>query len=170
MTRHLLATLALLGLAACSQEAEAPAARAPAAEAAPPATAATTPPPKYREVEAPGAAKEGSVPFRSDAADVVLAPRGAEGDRLEYKVRMKAGDTLTYAWEAPEAEAFWHEFHGHTEDTVAFYEKAEGTKHSGVLTAPFDGIHGWYFENRTPRLVVVRLRMGGFYELVPKED
>jgi hypothetical protein len=157
------------GIAGCSREAQAPAASAPAAAeaAAQPASeakAAPTPA-EWKEVASPDAARDGSVPFRSDTVDIVVQPRGAPGDKLEYKIRMKAGDVLTYAWTADDAGEFWHEFHGHTADTVSFYKKALGPSHSGALVAPFDGIHGWYFENRGPQQVVVRLRMGGFYEL-----
>jgi hypothetical protein len=77
---------------------------------------------------------------------------------------MTAGDAVTYAWEAEGAGAFWHEFHGHTADAVTFYEKAEGARHQGSMVAPFDGEHGWYFENRSPNPVVVRLKISGFYE------
>ncbi|HEY8571916.1 hypothetical protein [Phenylobacterium sp.] len=150
MTRHLYAPLIL---AAAALGAGASLAQAP------------VPPPKHREVASPGAARDAAAAFRTDTAEVRLAARGAKGDKLEYMVRMKAGDTLTYAWDAPGAGEFWHEFHGHTPDTVTFYKKAAGAKHSGVLVAPFDGVHGWYFENRTAKPVVVRLRMGGFYAL-----
>ena len=78
----------------------------------------------------------------------------------------KAGDVLVYSLEAPADANLWHEFHGHTPQTVTFYKKADGAAHHGSLTAPFDGIHGWYYENRTRAPVVVRMRLSGFYELV----
>jgi hypothetical protein len=33
--------------------------------------------------------------------------------------------------------------------------------------APFDGIHGWYFQNQSDKKVVVHLKLSGFYELDP---
>ena len=69
--------------------------------------------------------------------------------------------------EAPAGSDVWHEFHGHTPQTVTFYKKAAGVTHHGSLTAPFDGIHGWYFENRSKAPVTVRLRLSGFYEIIP---
>jgi hypothetical protein len=167
MNDHLVRTTvlaaALLAVTACSPGGGD--AKAPTAPAAP-AKAAPAPASPLKEIETPGAAKDATTDFRADTADVVLQPAGSQGDRLEYKVRMKAGDTLTYAWDAEGAKALWHEFHGHTDEAVSFYKKAEGAAHKGVLVAPFDGIHGWYFENRAPTQVVIRLRMGGFYELV----
>jgi hypothetical protein len=36
---------------------------------------------------------------------------------------------------------------------------------SGTLTAPFPGIHVWYWENTTNRPVTVTLQTAGFYNL-----
>ena len=36
---------------------------------------------------------------------------------------------------------------------------------SGTLTAPFPGIHGWYWENTTDKEVTVTLKSAGFYNL-----
>ena len=35
------------------------------------------------------------------------------------------------------------------------------------MTAPIDGIHGWYFRNRSERPIKIRLKLSGFYQLVP---
>ena len=51
--------------------------------------------------------------------------------------------------------------------TVATYRQAYGTSRHGALTAPFDGIHGWQFSNSSEKPVVVKLRIAGFYELIP---
>ena len=37
----------------------------------------------------------------------------------------------------------------------------------GTLVAPFTGIHGWYLRNDTEAPIVVRLKVAGFYELLP---
>ncbi len=164
-----LAALAVtLGLSACGE-----AAKPTAQNAAPENVAAQPEKPKtgspLQEIQTPGAANDSETAYRSDTTDIVVAAKGSAGDRLEFKLKMKAGDTVTYAWETDEGVDFWHEFHGHTAEKVAFYKKAAGTEHRGVLVAPFDGIHGWYFENRSPKVVIVRMRTGGFYELAPED-
>lgn len=169
------AALALaLGVSACGDAADAPPEKAPAEKAAseaPPAQAQTAQGGSaLEEIETPGAARDAVTAYRSDTTDIPVAAAGSPGDRLEFKLRMKAGDTVTYAWTADEGADLWHEFHGHTAEKVAFYKKAAGVEHRGVLVAPFDGIHGWYFENRSPKVVVVRMRTGGFYELAPDAD
>ena len=112
--------------------------------------------------------------YRTDVIDVPI-----QGE-LEYMVRMSADGTMVYAWEVPsvgDPELFYTEFHGHTEAApgkegehagdLMFYEKAAGAKASGSLIAPWQGIHGWYWQNKSGAPVTVRLRMSGFYELIP---
>ena len=115
--------------------------------------------------------------FRSDTIEIPLQEERARtpGNDLEYKVRMRKDATLIYEWsvaDMPNPEEFYFDFHGHTlvdktEMTVATYKKATGTSANGALTAPFDGIHGWYFQNQSVKPVVVRVKISGFYELIP---
>jgi hypothetical protein len=123
-------------------------------------------------------AREYGFPFRSDVVEIPLGGflSGVENSELEYKVRMEKDATLIYAWEvvgAADARDFHFDQHGHTtprpgeEMSVATYKQAFGLKQQGALTAPFDGIQGWQFSNSSERPVVVRLRLAGFYELIP---
>jgi hypothetical protein len=125
-------------------------------------------------------ARDYAAGFRSDAIEIPLRPDGDRrgGDELEYKVRMEKDATLIFTWsvaDVPNPEEFYSEFHGHTttpgaEMTVASYKKATGTSGNGALTAPFDGIHGWYFQNQSLNHVVVKVKLAGFYELIPPGD
>ena len=101
---------------------------------------------------------------------------GAKGSELEYKVHMKQGATLIYEWEAvgvSRPDNFGYDFHGHTtpepgqEMTVATYKQARGVSQKGALTAPFNGIQGWQFSNFADTPVVVRVKLTGFYDLIP---
>lgn len=125
-------------------------------------------------------AREYDVPLRSDVVEIPLTDflGGAKGSELEYKVHMKEGATLVYSWEvegAKNANDFHFDFHGHTTPprgskeamTVATYKQAYGMAQQGALTAPFEGIQGWQFSNSSETPVVVKLRLTGFYELVP---
>lgn len=118
------------------------------------------------------------VPFRTDTIEI---PLRADGDRrrgndLEYKVQMKKDASLVYSWTVetiPNPEEFYYDFHGHTLSptretmTVATYKQATGIKANGALTAPFDGVHGWYFQNQSVNPVIVKVKISGFYELIP---
>lgn len=123
-------------------------------------------------------AREYALPFRSDVVEIPLGGflDGVERSELEYKVKMAKDATLIYAWEvvgAADARDFHFDQHGHTTPkpgqpmTVATYRQAFGLKQQGALTAPFDGIQGWQFSNSAEKPVVVRLRLSGFYELIP---
>jgi len=122
-------------------------------------------------------AREYEQGFRSDTIEIPLRPDGDRrgGDELEYKVRMAKDATLVFEWsvaDIPNPEEFYFDFHGHTtvagdEMTVATYKQATGTSANGALTAPFDGIHGWFFQNQSVNPVVVRVKISGFYELIP---
>jgi hypothetical protein len=117
-------------------------------------------------------------PARSDTIEIPLgmAGGGMGPYSLEYKVRMQKDAVLLYEWTAEGIEdpsSFAFEFHGHDlpaageKRTVSSYWKARGASGRGSLVAPFDGIHGWYFDNPSAGPVVVRLRVTGYYELVP---
>ena len=116
-------------------------------------------------------------PFRSDVIEFPLAT-GDERDgrnELEYKVRLAKGASYIFSWRVEgvaDPEEFYTEFHGHTLGdgktmTVADYRKASGIADNGVLTAPFEGIHGWYFQNQAVGAVKVTLHLAGFYTLIP---
>jgi len=123
-------------------------------------------------------AREYDIPFRTDVVEIPLGDfmAGADRSELEYKVRMRKDATLTYAWEvigAADPRDFHFDQHGHTTPkpgeamTVSTYRQAFGVKQQGALTAPFDGIHGWQFSNSSEKPVVVRVKLAGFYELIP---
>ena len=115
--------------------------------------------------------------FRSDVLDIDLndADRRDGSEQVEYKVRMAKGASYIYSWEVvgvADPEEFYTEFHGHTlaqgkAMTVSNYRKATGVSDNGVLTAPFAGVHGWYFQNQSAKPVKLRLRIAGFYTLIP---
>lgn len=130
-------------------------------------------------VGAPAAIRQAAV-FRTDTFEIPLAADGDEARRnaLEFKVRLPKGATLVYSWQTEDLaipEDLMFDFHGHTlaadakggPVSVADYEKGSGAQANGSLTAPIDGIHGWYLRNRSDRPIKVQLKLSGFYQLVP---
>ena len=103
-------------------------------------------------------------PFARDEEAFVIAP----GKGMEYKYRLEKGESLLYSWTATAPVHF--EFHAEPDGAprgyAQTYEKHDATPDAtGTLTAPFSGIHGWYWENRTGQPVTVTLRSAGFYNL-----
>ena len=123
-------------------------------------------------------APETATAFRTDTIDISLEPGGSfEGSELEYKVGMKAGDVLVYSWEVPNpppADEFYYDFHSQSDPDpkvrVLSHKATTGAKESGALTAPFNGIHGWYFQNQSEGKVTVHLRLAGFYHLLSAKE
>ena len=125
-------------------------------------------------------AREYEMPFRTDTIEIPLRDGDdrTRGNELEYKVRMKKDATLIYEWSVADIanpEEFYYDFHGHTtvegqEMTVATYKQATGTSAQGALTAPFEGVHGWFLQNQSAKAVVVKVKLSGFYELIEPGD
>lgn len=103
-------------------------------------------------------------PFNSETVEFTLSP--GEG-WIEYKYRLEQGESLLYAWSAtgPVNVEFHAEPDGGPAGYAQTYEKSQGSAASGTLTAPFSGIHGWYWQNTGPQPVTVTLTSSGFYNL-----
>jgi hypothetical protein len=102
--------------------------------------------------------------FKEETIDFKVAPR--EG--MEYKYRLDKGEALLYSWKATAPVGF--EFHAEPDGAprgyAQTYEKGDGKQEaSGTLTAPFPGIHGWFWENKTDQEVTVTLTTAGFYNM-----
>ena len=105
-----------------------------------------------------------SASFKSETVDFAIAPRQG----MEYKYRLDKGEALLYSWRAsgPVNVEFHAEPDGAPRGYAQTYEKAERqTTASGTLTAPFAGIHGWYWENTTDQPITVTLTSAGYYNL-----
>ena len=125
---------------------------------------------RLNEEAAKGGTAQGAIivgqdrPFSSESVDFVLAPR--EG--MEYKYRLDKGAALLYSWTAtaPVNVEFHAEPDGAPKGYAQTYEKKDAQRAaSGTLTAPFAGIHGWFWENTTDAPVTVTLKSAGFYAL-----
>ena len=103
-------------------------------------------------------------PYKSETVDFIVGPRQG----MEYKYRLDKGEALLYSWKAtgPVNVEFHAEPDGAPRGYAQSYEKADRqTTASGTLTAPFAGIHGWYWENTTDQPITVTLTSAGFYNL-----
>jgi hypothetical protein len=102
--------------------------------------------------------------FNQETVTFTLKPR--EG--MEYKYRLDKGEALLYSWKAtvPVNYELHAEPDGAPRGYAQSYEKIDATAQaSGTLTAPFAGIHGWYWENTSDSEITVTLTSAGFYNL-----
>ena len=102
-------------------------------------------------------------PFQQETVDFKLKP----GEGMEYKYRLDKGEALLYSWNSTASVDY--ELHAEPDGAPAgyaqSYEKSASAGASGTLTAPFPGIHGWYWENKTDQEVTVTLKTAGYYNL-----
>ncbi|NQD38261.1 hypothetical protein HPT27_14635 [Permianibacter sp. IMCC34836] len=94
--------------------------------------------------------------------DITLQP----GEGVEYKATMRVGQSMHYRWTTDQGELYF-DFHGDAENAkngeFTSYKEATDSSDSGDFTASFNGIHGWYWKNRTGKVIQVHLQTEGNY-------
>ena len=103
-------------------------------------------------------------PFQNETVAFTVGPHQG----MEYKYRLDKGEALLYSWTATAPVNY--ELHAEPDGAPAgyaqSYEKRPLTAGaSGTLTAPFPGIHGWYWENPGDQEITVMLKSVGFYNI-----
>lgn len=98
--------------------------------------------------------------FRRDTFRVTLPP----GKGAEVKMALKSGDGVVFHWTASGDVAL--DMHGErpgAKGTWTSYAVATAQREaSGTFIAPFDGSHGWYWQNRGTEPVIVEIEVAGF--------
>ena len=98
---------------------------------------------------------------QNDSIELILGPYQS----VEYKYRVEAGASMLYSWEATRTVSY--DFHSEPDGAAQGYaesfDRQESDRAHGTYTAPFSGVHGWYWENGSARDVRVRLTTAGFY-------
>ena len=97
--------------------------------------------------------------YISQNGEITISFKPNEG--RELKVTMLKGEEINYNWHT-DGEAIY--FAAHT-DSGESHDYSEGTKNSdkGVLKAFCDGRHGWWYKNRTSKVVTLTLQVDGNY-------
>ena len=150
--------------AADAEATRAAASNAPAVGAtasAAPATPAVPPPAASAVAPTPTPAPGASV--RTDEISVTLRPN--EGK--EVKLAMRQGARVNYTWSTDRGVVNYDTHADRTAPPAIKYHgyaKGQGRRSDkGVLVSAFDGMHGWFWRNRTSQDVTVTLRTNGEY-------
>jgi hypothetical protein len=100
-------------------------------------------------------------PYKTDTTTFVLGPY----EYVEYKYRLEKDAAMLYSWSAN--GGLLHDLHGDRDGAPAnaseSFDKEPRRQASGTFTAPFTGIHGWYWENPGGETITVSLASAGFY-------
>ena len=103
-------------------------------------------------------------PFRSDTMILTLLPnQGAE-----IKAIMNKNQKFVFNWEVKGGLAYF-DMHGEAFNTKEMSSPAIGRMIrnlmlSGAFIAPFDGTHGWYWQNKGSESIEIHLSTSGFYK------
>ena len=87
-------------------------------------------------------------------------------DALEYKLNIAEGASITFDWKATKPVNF--DFHGNAPgdpDDYTSHKKGTLASHASTFTAPFDGEHGWWWQNEYAEPVTVTLHTKGTYTI-----
>jgi hypothetical protein len=99
--------------------------------------------------------------YRVDSRTFTLGPY----EYLEYKYRLAKDASMLFSWKA--SSDVIHDFHGDQDgapaDASQSYDKKSRRQADGSFTAPFSGIHGWFWENPGGETVTVHVTSAGFY-------
>ncbi|MEX0738767.1 MAG: hypothetical protein WD071_05455 [Pseudohongiella sp.] len=97
---------------------------------------------------------------KTDEVEFILEPFQS----LEYKYLMDQGNGLVYSWRA-DGELYFdlHAENITVEDYEESYAEGEAAQDMGTYEAAFNGMHGWFWENRGFDNVTLRLKTSGFY-------
>lgn len=99
--------------------------------------------------------------YKTDTVEFILEPFQS----VEYKYLMDLDASMVFSWVAD--GAVYYDMHAEPAGLGAEYaesfEQGNADRQSGSFHAPFTGIHGWFWENRSGRTLSVRLYTAGFY-------
>lgn len=108
------------------------------------------------------------------AVTVETAPAGATlthemtvtlavNESTEIKLKMNKGNQVQYAWATDKGAVFFDKHADSMDIDYHIYNKGTDQKKDGILTAAFDGSHGWYWKNRTAEVMTITLKTTGEY-------
>ena len=121
------------------------------------------------QAQPPPIVASASGPIRPQPADYKVDTRQFSlepyGGYVEYKYQLEPGATLLYTWKATGEVNF--DFHtepaGKPPEASDSFERGTASEGRGSYTAPYAGIHGWFWENASETPVTVTVTTAGFY-------
>jgi hypothetical protein len=97
---------------------------------------------------------------KNDEVEFILEPFQS----LEYKYLMDSGNGIVFSWTA-DSELYFdlHAENMTVEDYEESYAEGDAREDMGVYVAAFNGMHGWFWENRGFDTVTLRIKVSGFF-------
>ena len=99
--------------------------------------------------------------YRQDTVEFILEPFQS----VEYKYHLDFDAPMVFDWQS--TGVVYYDMHaepaGIGEAGVQSFKQDNGNAQTGSFHAPFAGIHGWFWENRSGREVTVTLNAAGYF-------
>lgn len=100
---------------------------------------------------------------RTHTMTLTLSPQQG----AEIKSPMEAGDNLIFHWKTDGGSVYF-DMHGEPpnpakDEFTSYWIGQDQQQASGHFTAPFEGSHGWYWQNTGTTPVTITLTTNGFY-------
>jgi hypothetical protein len=100
--------------------------------------------------------------LRSDSLSLTLAP----GKGAEVKAKLRQGQGFWFQWQAsgPVAVDMHGEREGAKDAYTSYAIEGAQSEGSGAFEAGFDGLHGWYWLNRSSAPITLKVTVMGVQE------
>lgn len=108
--------------------------------------------------------------FRSDQMSITLQP----GEGAEIKAAINKGEQFVFSWSSTggpvKSDMHGEPHNAGPRDFSTYWKVAQQESGSGSFTAPFDGIHGWYWRNKGAAPVTIHVQVSGFHDRLFRPD
>jgi len=115
--------------------------------------------------EAAATVTKSQMPYRADEMSLTLKP----GQEAEIKATMKQGGSFVFGWTV-DGGSVEFDMHGEPLDgfgaATSYWKGEDAASGHGTFHAPFDGRHGWFWQNLTWEPVTIHLKTSGYYEKI----
>jgi hypothetical protein len=102
--------------------------------------------------------------FRSDEMTITLQP----GEGAEIKAVIAKGEQFVFSWSSTggpvKSDMHGEPFNAGPREFNTYWKVARQDFGRGTFTAPFDGIHGWYWRNKGSVPVTIHVLVSGFHD------
>jgi hypothetical protein len=108
--------------------------------------------------------RQSTQPWRSDTMRVTLQP----GQGAEIKTSMRKGESVVFSWVA-DGGPVKSDMHGEPHNAkpnqfTTYWKVPVQSEGRGTFSAPFDGIHGWFWRNKNEQAVTITVTVSGFHD------
>lgn len=102
--------------------------------------------------------------WRSDKITLTLPAKQG----LEVKALLKEGEKMLFHWQSYNGKVSV-DMHGNVinasdDNFTSYWTGDQETQAAGTFSAPFSGLHGWYWENKSNHAVNIVLTTEGYYQ------